>query len=168
MELFRHWSEVVDLSENLPGNPGRPLDRSQFGSPVPRPGAIYGLVANYPPASRPDPPVPMVFGKFPSAVCGPYDDICLPQAESLPMKAEWTVPEAELAVVIAAGGRRIRAEAALDRVAGFTIAQDITERVHEFWPSWDFRGDDGLCIPQGDGKELRHLLPAWTRGGHVG
>jgi 2-keto-4-pentenoate hydratase/2-oxohepta-3-ene-1,7-dioic acid hydratase in catechol pathway len=91
-------------------------------------------VANYPPAIAPTPLVPMVFGKFPSSVIGPFDNIRLPDATSLPMGAEWTVLEAELAVVIGVGGRRIRAQGALACVAGYTIAQDITERVHEFGP----------------------------------
>lgn len=43
--------------------------------------------------------------------------------------------EAELAVVIGDGGRHIDAADAMTRIAGFTAAQDITERVHEFGPA---------------------------------
>jgi 2-keto-4-pentenoate hydratase/2-oxohepta-3-ene-1,7-dioic acid hydratase in catechol pathway len=76
----------------------------------------------------------MVFGKFPGSVCGPYEEIRLPAAQELPMMAEWTVLEAELAVVIGRRGRRVPAADALEWVAGFMVAQDITERVHEFGP----------------------------------
>ena len=132
--LIDHWAVVLELARDLPMQHARPLVMSQLGPPVPAPRSIFGLVANYPPATLPDPPVPMVFGKFPSAITGPYDPIRLPDADRLPMRKEWTVLEAELAIVIGAGGRRIPVEDALARVAGVTVAQDITERVHEFGP----------------------------------
>lgn len=134
MDLLRIWPDLVAAATMLAAGKSRPLDQTRLGSPVPCPGSIFGLVANYPPATRPEPAVPMVFGKFPGSVCGPRDDIRLPAARTLPMRAEWTVLEAELAVVMGRGGRRIQARDALEAVAGFTVAQDITERVHEFGP----------------------------------
>lgn len=132
--LGSHWSSVRELAARVSAHDGQPLVMTQLGAPVPAPRSIFGLVANYPPATLPDPPVPMVFGKFPSSVIGPFDNIRIPVAERLPMGAEWTVLEAELAVVIGQGGRQIPADDALARVAGFTAAQDVTERVHEFGP----------------------------------
>jgi 2-keto-4-pentenoate hydratase/2-oxohepta-3-ene-1,7-dioic acid hydratase in catechol pathway len=133
--LTSHLAVVRQLADaDLPAHHAQPLSASRLGPPVPAPRAIFGLVANYPPAVLTDPAVPMVFGKFPSAVTGPFDDIRLPVADRLPMGKEWTVLEAELAVVIGKGGHRIAACDALDRVAGFTVAQDITERVHELGP----------------------------------
>ena len=145
--------------QRLANGPSRPLDERGLGSPVPCPGSIFGLVANYPPAIRPIPPVPMVFGKFASAVCGPYDDIRLPAAEALPMQSEWTVLEAELAVVIGTGGRRIRAADALDAVAGFTVAQDITERIHEFGPRATKVGTMQYASLKSVGKSLDTFCP---------
>ena len=75
----------------------------------------------------------MVFGKFPSSINGPSGDIVLPDPTLTPMGGEWTVLEAELAFVIGTGGRRIPKERAFDAIAGFTAAQDVTERMHEFW-----------------------------------
>ena len=134
MELIHRWHEVHAVADVLSSARAAPLEQASLRSPVPCPGSIFGLVANYPPATRPEPPVPMVFGKFSSSVCGPYDDVRIPAPGELPMRAEWTVLEAELAVVIGRGGRHIAATAALDHVAGYTVAQDITERVHEFGP----------------------------------
>ena len=132
--LISHWTAVRELAADPPARHAQPLSMSQLGPPVPAPRSIFGLVANYPPATLPEPPVPMVFGKFPSAVAGPFDNIRLPVADRLPMGAEWTVLEAELAVVIGEGGHQIPPHDALARIAGFTVAQDITERVHEFGP----------------------------------
>jgi 2,4-didehydro-3-deoxy-L-rhamnonate hydrolase len=128
------WDELANVAHRLKPGTGHLLDARDLCAPVPRPRSIFGLVANYPPAVRPEPCIPMVFGKFPSAVVGPYDDIRLPTAAALPMGSEWTVLEAELAVVIGRGGRHVDPADALDRVAGLTVAQDITERVHEFGP----------------------------------
>jgi len=132
--IASHWGEVAHLARRLPLGAGRALSEADLRSPVPAPRAIFGVVANYPPASLPVPAVPMVFGKFPSAVAGPFDDIRLPNPARLPMRSEWTVLEAELAVVIGASGRNVVAADAFDHVAGFVAAQDITERVHEFGP----------------------------------
>jgi 2-keto-4-pentenoate hydratase/2-oxohepta-3-ene-1,7-dioic acid hydratase in catechol pathway len=132
--IEEHWAQVRELVSVAQPGEGVPVGEVRLGPPVPAPRSIFGLVANYPPSVLPSPVVPMVFGKFPSAVTGPFDDIRLPDPACLPMKSEWTVLEAELAVVIGAGGRRIPAARALECVAGYMVAQDITERVHEFGP----------------------------------
>ena len=129
-----HWQVLGTLVDFCQPGQGISFADDQLWSPVPRPGAIFGLVGNYPPVTLPSPPVPMVFGKFPNSVTGPCDDIRLPDATTLPMASEWTVLEAELAVVIGRGGRRLPVANAIDAIAGFTVAQDITERVHEFGP----------------------------------
>lgn len=159
MLLLERWPELLEAEPELSRGHVALLAPSRLGSPVPRPGAIFGLVANYPPATRPEPPVPMVFGKFPASVCGPYDDVRLPAAESLPMRAEWTVLEAELAVVIGKGGRRIAPGDALQRLAGFTIAQDITERVHEFGPRGTSIGTMEYESLKSIGKSLDTFCP---------
>jgi 2-keto-4-pentenoate hydratase/2-oxohepta-3-ene-1,7-dioic acid hydratase in catechol pathway len=65
---------------------------------------------------------PYVFSKVPSAVTGPYDPIVLP---AIAEKPDW---ELELAVVIGKAARHVSREQALDYVAGYTIANDITSR----------------------------------------
>jgi 2,4-didehydro-3-deoxy-L-rhamnonate hydrolase len=65
---------------------------------------------------------PYFFLKAQSAVTGPFDPIVLPADAE---QADW---ELELAVVIGRVARHVRRERALDYVAGYTIANDITRR----------------------------------------
>lgn len=65
---------------------------------------------------------PYVFSKIPSCVTGPYDQVILPAIAKQP---DW---ELELAVVIGKPARHVSREHAMDYVAGYTIANDITSR----------------------------------------
>lgn len=157
--MEHHWLQATELAHSLVPGTGQAFRPDQLRAPVPRPGAIFGVVANYPPAIAPTPRVPMVFGKFPSAVAGPCDNIVMPDPTRLPMGAEWTVLEAELAVVIGSGGRHIPREQALERIAGFTVAQDITERVHEFGPKATSVGTMDYLSLKALGKSLDTFCP---------
>lgn len=65
---------------------------------------------------------PYLFAGLPSAVCGPNDNVVLPgYSES----HDW---ELELAAVIGRPAFRVGPAEALDHVAGYTIANDITTR----------------------------------------
>ncbi|XP_062452977.1 fumarylacetoacetate hydrolase domain-containing protein 2A-like isoform X1 [Rhea pennata] len=68
------------------------------------------------------PKEPIIFSKFPSAMAGPFDDIVHP-AES--GEVDW---EVELAFVIGKKGKHITEAAALEHVAGFTVANDVSAR----------------------------------------
>jgi 2-keto-4-pentenoate hydratase/2-oxohepta-3-ene-1,7-dioic acid hydratase in catechol pathway len=74
----------------------------------------------------------MVVGKAPSSVTGPFDDVVLPDASSLPLGRAFVIPEPELGVVTRRASRHLTAETAIDAIAGFVVVQDITERYHEF------------------------------------
>lgn len=65
---------------------------------------------------------PYLFLKASSAITGPHDDIALPVGVH---QVDW---EAELAVVIGKRGRNVTAAAALDYVAGFMVANDLSCR----------------------------------------
>jgi acylpyruvate hydrolase len=65
---------------------------------------------------------PTLFAKLPRALTDPYADVELPAA------SERVDYEAELAVVIRAGGRNIAVEEAWAHVAGLTILNDVTAR----------------------------------------
>ena len=65
---------------------------------------------------------PFVFMGAPSAVIGPFDDFEVPYDVRQP---DW---ELELAAVIGRPARRVSAAQALEHVAGYTIANDITSR----------------------------------------
>ncbi|XP_069070525.1 oxaloacetate tautomerase fahd2, mitochondrial isoform X2 [Pleurodeles waltl] len=68
------------------------------------------------------PKEPVIFSKFPSSIIGPSDEIRLP-AES--QEVDW---EVELAFVIGKKGKNIKEENAMDFVAGFTVAHDVSAR----------------------------------------
>ncbi|HEY7206728.1 MAG TPA: fumarylacetoacetate hydrolase family protein [Gaiellaceae bacterium] len=65
---------------------------------------------------------PYVFLGAVTALCGPYDEVILPERGE---RHDW---ELELAAVIAPGGRHIPLDRALEHVAGYTIANDVTTR----------------------------------------
>jgi 2,4-didehydro-3-deoxy-L-rhamnonate hydrolase len=65
---------------------------------------------------------PYLFLKAPSTLAGAYDDIAIPRALK---KIDW---EAEIALSIGKGGKHIKAERALDHVAGFMTTNDVSAR----------------------------------------
>jgi 2-keto-4-pentenoate hydratase/2-oxohepta-3-ene-1,7-dioic acid hydratase in catechol pathway len=121
-----HWEAMARLAARGAFDGGVPVASVRLGPPVPDPRAIFGIGLNYrshaAETGMPLPEVTAVFAKFPSALVGPYDDIVLPAGFDA---VDW---EAELAFVVARGGRRIPREAALDHLAGYTCAQDVSER----------------------------------------
>ena len=81
---------------------------------------------------------PYVFIGLPSSIAGPYDEVELPSAAGKP---DW---ELELAAVIGRRTFRIEAERALGSVAGYTIANDLTDRASVFRPDMPAIGTDWL------------------------
>jgi 2-keto-4-pentenoate hydratase/2-oxohepta-3-ene-1,7-dioic acid hydratase in catechol pathway len=65
---------------------------------------------------------PFVFIGLPSAITGPYDDVVLP---AYSQQHDW---ELELAAVIGRPAFHVDREHALEHVAGYTIANDLTTR----------------------------------------
>jgi 2-keto-4-pentenoate hydratase/2-oxohepta-3-ene-1,7-dioic acid hydratase in catechol pathway len=82
--------------------------------------------------------LPYVFIGLPSAITGPYDDVVLP---AWARKPDW---ELELAAVIARPAYRVRVEEALEYVAGYTIANDLTDRATVFRRDMPAIGTDWL------------------------
>ncbi len=103
-----------------------PRRRIRLCAPVPRPGKILAVAHNYPAhasesGSTPS-REPVLFLKAPSAVIGPDDEITIPG----PVKqADY---EGELAVVIGRRARGVAAPEALEYVAGYTVANDVSAR----------------------------------------
>ncbi|MBO0334142.1 fumarylacetoacetate hydrolase family protein [Sneathiella sp. CAU 1612] len=73
-------------------------------------------------AGQPVPKEPILFMKATSAVCGPNDDVEIPRGSK---KTDW---EVELAVVIGKRAKYVTEEEALDHVAGYCVANDVSER----------------------------------------
>ncbi len=73
-----------------------------------------------------EPPAePIIFMKATSAIIGPSDDVMLPKGSQ---KTDW---EVELGVVIGTEARYVSKAAALDYVAGYCIANDVSERAFQ-------------------------------------
>ncbi|KUO07366.1 fumarylacetoacetate hydrolase family protein [Streptomyces sp. DSM 15324] len=82
--------------------------------------------------------LPYVFIGLPSAITGPYDDVVLPAWAAQP---DW---ELELAAVIAKPTHQVFVEEALEYVAGYTIANDLTDRATVFRQDMPGIGTDWL------------------------
>lgn len=82
--------------------------------------------------------LPYVFIGLPSAITGPYDDVTLPAWAEKP---DW---ELELAVVIGRAAHQVSVEEALEYVAGYTIANDLTDRATVFRRDMPQIGTDWL------------------------
>ena len=99
----------------------------RIGAPIARPGAVLCIGQNYAAhaaeSGSPVPTQPILFYKAPNTVVGPFDDILVPRGST---KTDW---EVELAVVIGRTARYLDSPAdALDHVAGYTLADDVSER----------------------------------------
>ncbi|MEV5869485.1 fumarylacetoacetate hydrolase family protein [Streptomyces tendae] len=81
---------------------------------------------------------PYVFIGLPSAITGPYDDVVLPAWAEKP---DW---ELELAAVIGRPAHQVSVEEALAHVAGYTIANDLTDRATVFRRDMPQIGTDWL------------------------
>ncbi|RQP22516.1 fumarylacetoacetate hydrolase family protein [Piscinibacter terrae] len=68
------------------------------------------------------PKEPVVFSKAITALAGPNDDVALPEGSQA---SDW---EVELGFVIGTTAQRVSAERALSHVAGYVLANDISER----------------------------------------
>lgn len=82
--------------------------------------------------------LPYVFIGLPSAITGPYDDVVLPAWAEKP---DW---ELELTAVIGRPAHRVSVEEALEYVAGYTIANDLTDRATVFRRDMPQIGTDWL------------------------
>lgn len=118
------------------------LDRGVFdqnavilGPPVPNPSKIICVGVNYKDhvkeMGRELPEFPVLFAKFSNAIIGPADNI--PKSPLTNMLDY----EAELAVVIGKETSHVKKESALNYVAGYTIANDVTARdLQRRTPQW--------------------------------
>src|SRR4029450_6332775 len=96
----------------------------------PRPGKIIGVGLTYRAHARetgqPIPDQPVLFSKYANSVVGPGADVVVPP------EAEKVDYEAELAVVVGPRTSRVAAADALDHVAGYACANDVSSRSLQF------------------------------------
>jgi 2-keto-4-pentenoate hydratase/2-oxohepta-3-ene-1,7-dioic acid hydratase in catechol pathway len=167
--LLEDWEAILPRLRTLAGDPGpgsRPLAGFHVHAPV-EPRQVFQSGANYrqhvidlhvahraPGDDRPEgerraeaaeimdrraaEDLPYVFIGLPSAITGPYDDVMLPAWAEQP---DW---ELELAAVIGRPAYRLSVEDALAHVAGYTIANDLTDRATVFRRDMPQIGTDWL------------------------
>jgi 2-keto-4-pentenoate hydratase/2-oxohepta-3-ene-1,7-dioic acid hydratase in catechol pathway len=71
------------------------------------------------------PPEPVIFMKATSAMCGPNDPVIIPRGS---VKTDW---EVELAVIIGKRAKYVSEADAMDYVAGYAVAHDVSERAFQ-------------------------------------
>jgi 2-keto-4-pentenoate hydratase/2-oxohepta-3-ene-1,7-dioic acid hydratase in catechol pathway len=112
---------ALDLAK-LPLVQGNP----RIGAPIGLVPKFLGIGLNYrdhaEETGMPIPEVPIVFAKASSCVSGPYDPVLAPPDFQ---RMDY---EVELAVVIGSRAKRVAETNALDYVAGYAIANDVSER----------------------------------------
>jgi acylpyruvate hydrolase len=130
---------------------------------VPRPGKIVCVGLNYvahiEETHREESDYPVLFTKFATSLAGAHDPL------PLPPESDAVDFEGELAVIIGRDARRVPKASALDHVAGFAVANDVTMRDYQYkthqWlqgKAWDAVTPLGptLVTPEeaGDGRGL--------------
>ncbi len=120
-------------ADDLPAVSGKP----RLGCPIAHIGKCIGIGLNYidhaEETGLPIPTEPIIFAKAISSLQGPDDDVVLPQDST---KADW---EVELGVVIGTRASYVSQDQALDHVAGYVLANDISERAFQLerGGTWD-------------------------------
>jgi 2,4-diketo-3-deoxy-L-fuconate hydrolase len=98
--------------------------------PIQRPGKIVCVGLNYRDHAEEQgaelPQAPLLFAKFPTALIGPGEPIVIP---SIVTQADY---EAELGVVIGSVAKDVSSENALEAVAGYICANDVSARDLQF------------------------------------
>ena len=119
-EAFSAWATSVDASS------ATAFAQTELDSPVPTPRQIFAIGMNYAKHAAEGgfsvPEEPTIFTKFQSSITGPFADVPIP----VDGKNDW---ETELIAVIGKTARHVKAANAFDYVAGYTMGQDISERV---------------------------------------
>ncbi|MEE9367537.1 MAG: fumarylacetoacetate hydrolase family protein [Pontiella sp.] len=135
----------LEIMLNDPGVTYVDASSVRLGPPVPRPSKIICVGANYADHAKEFgheiPAEPILFAKATSSINGPNDPIILPDEVMV------VDGEAELAVVIGRTASKVKKEGALDYVAGYTVLNDVTERVVQKGNGQWFRGKgfDSFC-----------------------
>jgi 2-keto-4-pentenoate hydratase/2-oxohepta-3-ene-1,7-dioic acid hydratase in catechol pathway len=147
--LLDQDGNIRDLSAHVSDFDGASLGKAQIAMlralqhsslPIVRTGARIGAcVAKVPnliaiglnyrdhaaESNQPIPGQPIVFNKHTGSICGPNDPVICPPGSG---KLDW---EVELGVVIGTHCWHIEESGALDCVAGFCLANDVSERAYQ-------------------------------------
>jgi len=134
-ELIANGADLLRASRDLLSTHAIDLNTVRILPPVPKPSKIFCVGLNYDDhleeSGLKKPVYPEIFARFATSLIAHSEPIRLPR-ESLALDYE-----AELAVVIGRGGRRINRDRALDHVAGYSLFNDATIRDFQLrTPQW--------------------------------
>jgi acylpyruvate hydrolase len=120
---WREWAAAAD-------GPRRPVADLDYAPLVPRPDKIVCVGLNYrshiAETGRQPPEHPTLFAKYRSALIGAHDEIVLPAVSDM---VDW---EAELAVIVGAPARHVSPAEAVDRIAGYSVLNDVSARDFQY------------------------------------
>jgi len=101
----------------------------RIGACVGQPGNFIAVGLNYADhaaeSNMPIPSEPILFNKAPNCIVGPNDDVMIPKGSK---KTDW---EVELGIVIGKRASYIGEDEAMDHIAGFCLANDVSEREYQ-------------------------------------
>ncbi len=128
MQVLANWDAFGAWAADNAPDGGDAYSADDLTCPVPNPPQVFGIGLNYADHAGETgmvaPDDPLVFTKFPSCIAAPNCEIPL-----VPGNCDW---EVELVVVIGRAGRDIAADDIAEHIAGFTVGQDVSERVGQF------------------------------------
>lgn len=189
--ILADWTTAnARLAEAAKAGGGEPIDWKQIKAPIPQPGAIYCVGANYDDhvkemaaqQGRDPEPDPHTLGlhayhfiKSSHCVVGTHAHVKSPHSKALDY-------EVELAAVIGKAAAHVSEADALDYVAGYTIANDLSARdfffrpplppTSPFYADWlAHKSFDGSCplgpwlVPAADVGDPQKLgIRLWVNG----
>lgn len=125
-EVYGEWADFVAWGKTVDASQATDFAATDLDSPVPASRQIFAIGMNYAKHAAEGgfsvPEEPTIFTKFQSCITGPTADVPIP----VDGKNDW---ETELIAVIGKTARNVKAADAFDYVAGYTMGQDISERV---------------------------------------
>lgn len=102
------------------------FDEAKLTTPIVRPGKVICIAGNYPAVNKMDrPEYPTVFLKPSGGVIGHHESVVIPKI------CESVAYEVELAVVIGKQCKNLKTEEANSVIAGYTLANDLGDRLLE-------------------------------------
>lgn len=149
IDLIRNWNALKpELEARAAGGGGVPLDSVKLEAPVQRPGKIFAIGLNYADhiaeSGLGTPERQVWFTKAQTSVNAPHDPILIARGT---MTADY---EAELVAVIGRGGKHIAAADAPAAIFGYTVGNDVTERMWQHAvPQWSLGKSFDTHAPMG-------------------
>jgi 2-keto-4-pentenoate hydratase/2-oxohepta-3-ene-1,7-dioic acid hydratase in catechol pathway len=162
-DLIAHGADLLRIGRDLLPMPAIDLSAVRILPPVPRPPKILCVGVNYDDhieeSGLKKPTYPEIFARFATSLIAHGEPIRRPR-ESTALDYE-----AELAVVIGRGGRRIRRDSALGHVAGYSLFNDASIRDFQLrTPQWTMGKNFDATGAFGPWLVTPDALPQGARG----